>query len=422
MQNFRFIHAADLHLDAPFRGLSVDSPELGEQLRQSTFKAFENLVDLCLQSQIDFLLIAGDVYNQKDRSLRAQLRFRDGLARLTDQGIAVYVVHGNHDPLGTVARGINWPKNVYFFESDDPDYFTFSRDGQPLALIHGASHIKAKETRNLARKFSSNPEDIFQIGLLHCNISRNTGHEPYAPCELDDLLSRGIDYWALGHVHQSGILSRDPYIVYCGNIQGLDITEAERKGCFLADVDSAGQIELGFHDLDVVRWHELEVDIEGLTGLDQLEELVSNKIKEIQDKNGQKTLICRVRIKGRGALHEYLKDEQGQDDFLQLLRENFYALEPLVWIKDLEVQSAPHMDLSRRREQKDFLGEVLAQAEELRNLENLEEFINNEVLKDLFAHRKMKKAWPDLSKAEIRELLRQVEIMCVDLLESDSEL
>jgi DNA repair exonuclease SbcCD nuclease subunit len=421
MKPFRFIHAADLHLDAQFRGLSVDSPELGEQLRKSTFSAFENLVELCLQAQVDFLLVAGDVYNQQDRSLRAQLRFRDGLARLSERGICVYVVHGNHDPLGTFARSIKWPENVYFFESDAPSFLTFAKEGQEAAIIHGASHLRSRETRNLASKFSREERDIFQIGLLHCNLTRNTGHEPYAPCAMNDLLKGGIDYWALGHVHEAGILAENPYIVYSGNIQGLDITETEPKGCYLAQVNSTGSVELSFHALDVVRWVELEIDIESLKSVDQLEEAICTRIEDIQKNEGQKALVCRIRVLGRGPLHEQIQDEQVQDDLLQLLRENFAAVEPFVWIKDIGLETAPNIDLQERRKHKDFLGEILSQAKDLRQMDNVQEFLNNEILRDLFGHRKMKKAWQSLSEQEIDELIRQAEILCVDLFAQDSD-
>lgn len=153
MQPFRFVHAADLHLDAPFRGLSLDSQELGRKLRQTTFSALENLVELCLRVRADFLLVAGDVYNQEDLSLRAQLRFRDALVRLWEHGVAAYVVHGNHDPLGTASQAVQWPENARIFESDEPEYAPYVREGQTLALIHGASHVGSGESRNLARSF-----------------------------------------------------------------------------------------------------------------------------------------------------------------------------------------------------------------------------------------------------------------------------
>ena len=99
MPTYRFVHAADLHLDSPFKGLKRVAPEIGEILRKSTFEAFDAIIDLCMNEEVDALLVAGDVFDSADRSLAAQLRFVDGLRKLETAGIQSFVCHGNHDPL-----------------------------------------------------------------------------------------------------------------------------------------------------------------------------------------------------------------------------------------------------------------------------------------------------------------------------------
>jgi len=418
MSSLRFVHAADLHLDAPFRGLSLDSAETGDKLRQATFIALQNLVDLCLRVRADFLLVAGDVYNQKDRSLRAQLRFRDALARLADHNVDAYVVHGNHDPTGTLSRAVRWPENTRVFESQEPECAAYVREEETLALIHGASHTRGGETRNLARKFRRSPEDVFQIGLLHANLGGNTGHEPYAPCDLQDLRAGGMDYWALGHVHSGGVRSRDPWAVYPGNIQGLSIAEPGSRGCYVVDVGRDRSVEAAFHPLHAVQWAVLEVDLRDLDTLDRLEEGVLEAVEAERERAGNCGLICRVVLCGRGPLHLRVSEEEGREELVQRLREQFSAAEPFVWIKDLVAESAPEIDLEARRGQKDLLGEVLAQAEELRNREDLLEFLHKEVLSDLFGHRRAKRFLQGLSREEADELLRRAELLCADRLES----
>jgi DNA repair exonuclease SbcCD nuclease subunit len=419
MQPFRFVHAADLHLDAPFRGLSLGSGEVGSRLRQTIFSAFDTLVELCLSKQADFLLVAGDVYNHEVRSLRAQLHFRDGLARLAENGLTVFVVHGNHDPTGTAAKTVQWPDGVRVFEGDEPECAPVVRNGSNLALVHGASHVSSRETRNLARRFRRDPQDLFQIGLLHCNLGRNTGHEPYAPCSLDDLAAAGLDYWALGHVHSGGVWSEDPYAVYSGNIQGLNITESGPKGCYLVDVHSDHSLTLSFQVLDGVRWSSVEADIAGISSLDGLEEAVLAAVEAEREAAGDRGLICRVVLCGRGPLHGSLSSDESQDELLQRLREQYAATEPFVWIKDLRVQTGPDIDLEAIRRRQDLLGEVFGQTEALKWRQDRLDLLQREILSDLFGHRRAKKFLSGLSQQEADELIRQAEYLLADRLESE---
>ncbi|MGM0424035.1 MAG: metallophosphoesterase family protein [Thermodesulfobacteriota bacterium] len=421
MSSFRFVHAADLHLDAPFQGLSQVSSELGQRLRQATFQALDNLIQLCVQQQADFLLISGDVYNQEDRSLRAQLRFREALANLSQQGISVYLVHGNHDPVGSTAQALTWPENVHVFSSWEAETQAFIRDGSTQALIHGASHTRSQETRNLARNFKRAPQDVFQIGLLHCNLERNTGHAPYAPCSLQDLAKADLDYWALGHVHSGGIFAKHPYVVYPGNIQGLNILEQGPRGCYVLDVHSDFQLQTEFHPLDVLRWAEIRVDIQNRPSLDRLEEAIFQDIQAQQGQAGDRGLLCRIVLSGRGNLHSILRREEGQEELLQRLREYYQEHEPLAWIKDLRLETSPELDLESRRRQGDFLAEVLDQAQELLNRKDCRDHLHQEVLAELYQHRRAKRLLQHLSQEEAQELLRQAEILCADLLQPDAD-
>src|SRR5437868_3130490 len=96
--DFKFVHAADLHLDSPLRGVRAEG-RLREILDRATFTAMQRAVDLCLKEKVDFLLLAGDLFDAKDRSVRARLALREQLLRLDAAGIPSFIVHGNHDPL-----------------------------------------------------------------------------------------------------------------------------------------------------------------------------------------------------------------------------------------------------------------------------------------------------------------------------------
>jgi len=68
----RFIHAADLHLDSPFKGIKSLPAFIWEAIYQSTFQALTRLVDLAIKEQVDFICLAGDIYDGEDRSVKAQ--------------------------------------------------------------------------------------------------------------------------------------------------------------------------------------------------------------------------------------------------------------------------------------------------------------------------------------------------------------
>ena len=171
-------------LDSPFKGTTTDNLLVADALRSATFAAYGSLIDLCLERKASFLLIAGDMYDAEDRSLRAQLGFRDGLVRLAEKHIPVFIAHGNHDPYNSRSSRIEWPKNVHIFDCHRVESKAVEVAGQTIAVISGISHARKNETNNLAAKFKRNGREFFQIGLLHCNVGLHTGHDPYAPCEI----------------------------------------------------------------------------------------------------------------------------------------------------------------------------------------------------------------------------------------------
>lgn len=240
MPPIRFIHAADLHLDAAFSGLSRDIPaDFAERLRTATFTAFRRLLDLCERESPDFLLLAGDVYNQEDASVSAQLALRDGFRRLESLSIPVFFVHGNHDSLASRLRSVRWPGNVTVF-GELPDAVPVFRKGEgtPLAIIHGASHASGRETRNLAALFRRTEACGLHVGLLHATPGDADGVARYAPFSQEDLKASGMDYWALGHIHDRREVCREPLAAYPGCTQGLHINEPGEKGCLLVTAEA----------------------------------------------------------------------------------------------------------------------------------------------------------------------------------------
>ncbi|MCH7800735.1 MAG: DNA repair exonuclease, partial [Chloroflexi bacterium] len=135
----RFVHAADLHLDSPFKGMSDVQPEIGARLRDATFDAYQKIIDLCISESVDALLVAGDVFDGADHSLRAQREFVDGLRRLDEASIRSFICHGNHDPLNGWEAKIPFPDKAFRFGADVEKVPVFP-DDKDRAVIYGVSY------------------------------------------------------------------------------------------------------------------------------------------------------------------------------------------------------------------------------------------------------------------------------------------
>ena len=226
---FSFIHTADLHLGTPFKSHFKDE-RMKEKLEKSTYSAFDILIDLCIDEGIDFLIIAGDVFDSTRDYLSPQLKLRDGLNRLDEMGIKTFITCGNHDPKEYWLTDDEWQSNVHVFSAKEAEAEEIITKSGEKVIIHGISYKKRDVSDNLAKKFKRSVEnDAFEIGVLHCNVGSQSGHEDYSPCTKDDLKRVGLNYWALGHIHNRDILDQDPYIIYPGNIQGRHINETGEK-------------------------------------------------------------------------------------------------------------------------------------------------------------------------------------------------
>ncbi len=415
MPPFSFIHTADLHLDSPFSTLAGDNSDISSLMRSATFSAFENIISLCIDKKVDFLLIAGDVFDGADRSLRAQVRFLKGLKRLDEAGIHSFVVHGNHDPMDTWSTSLDWPSRAHLF-SDHIETFPVMRNNEVLAGIQGISYPERDERRNLTRLFKRTGP-AFHIGLLHANAGSDTGHEPYAPCSLEDLRNAGMDYWALGHVHTRRLLSENrPCILYSGNSQGRSIVEPGERGCYYVSVDRDGAIETEFLPTDSVRWHLINLSIDRLDSDQALINTLNQTCSDISARGEGRTSIVRIILKGRSPLAGKLKDANILKDILEIARDSAALFSPQVWIEKIESRAALPFDIPALMKNNDFVGELLRLAEELSANDRLDEVIMDEIsllFKDSKAHRFL--TLPDRDR--LKELLKDAAMICLAELE-----
>lgn len=273
---FSFIHAADLHIDSPLRGLARHADAPVDELRSATRLATENLVSLALEEAVDFVLIAGDIFDGDWQDMSTGLFFNRQMARLAQAGIRVYMIRGNHDARSVITSKLQLPDNVVDFPTSKPA--TEELSNLPVA-IHGMGFAKRHVEQNLVPDYPDALSGKFNIGLLHTSLAGSDQHDTYAPCTLSELTEFGYDYWALGHIHKREILSSDPHVVFSGNIQGRHIRETGPRGCYLVQVDAEFNCSTQFHSLDVLHWFHIEVDVGGLSDESQVIRLLGEQIE-----------------------------------------------------------------------------------------------------------------------------------------------
>ncbi len=300
---FKFIHAADIHLDSPMRRLEAYEGAPVDELRGAARRAFDNLVNLAIAEDVSFVLIAGDLYDGDWKDYNTGLYFVARMNKLREAGIPVFLVAGNHDAASRITRMLRLPEGIHLFPSDRPGTILLE---EPALAVHGWSFASPAVKKDLAAGYPKPAPGCFNIGLLHTCATGREGHEPYAPCTIQTLKSKGYDYWALGHIHRKEVLNEDPPVVFPGNTQGRHVRETGPKGCMLVEVDSRGRAGLCFRPLDAVRWFDEEIDAkEARTGYDVVDGVIE-RLQGLLEENPALPLVVRVRITGESVAHDDL--------------------------------------------------------------------------------------------------------------------
>lgn len=354
----RFIHAADLHLDSPLRGLSRVDAHWGEMFRQATRKAFKNLINAAIDHRIHFLVIAGDLFDGDWKDFRTGLFFVEQMGQLERAGIPSFVVHGNHDAACQITRRLPWPDSVHVFPADRAE--TVQPDGIAVA-VHGRSYGKRDVKENLAVTYPAAVPGKFNIGILHTAAEGREGHDAYAPCSLDQLLAKEYDYWALGHVHQRELINADPPVLFAGNLQARHVNERGEKGATLVTVRPGHPPVLKALELDVARWLHLRLDASHWHDRTALRPALLAALEEETANHGGRPLAARITITGETDLHGELlahAEELEEDVAFEL------AAQPLdIMLERLVVDTVPNKAPSLQGRE-DVLGKLLVLAAE----------------------------------------------------------
>ncbi|MGB3445638.1 MAG: metallophosphoesterase [Xanthobacteraceae bacterium] len=334
---FSFIHAADLHIDSPLAGLGLKDKAVAERFARAGRRAVEALVAETITSEAAFLIIAGDVFDGDWKDVGTGLFFIRAIGALHRAGIPVYIVKGNHDAESVMSRDLPYPDTVHVFPSNKAA--TLELETQRVAL-HGRS-FPHRLTGDFVQTYPPRREGWLNIGVLHTSLDGTRGHEGYAPCTANDLKNFGYDYWALGHIHAAEIVSRDPWIVFPGNLQGRSVRETGAKGAMRVTVEDGRIVEVTPLVLDGARWAHLDIDISDLVDEVEVIARIGAALIAAHLEAETRPLAARVTLRGATSLHNRLiaRREALQDD----LRASGFRIADDCWIEQLKIKTtAPH--------------------------------------------------------------------------------
>lgn len=355
MATLKYIHAADIHLDSALHGLERYEGAPVEEIRRATRRAFANLIELAIDDEVDFVLLAGDIYDGDWKDYNTGLYFVERMVRLREAGIRVFMVAGNHDAASQITKHLRLPDNVKMFATRAPERVILE---DLDVAIHGQGFASRAVTDDISQAYPQGDPQLFNIGLLHTCLDGKPGHEPYAPCTIDRLRSKGYQYWALGHVHKREEVSRDPWIVFPGNIQGRHIRETGPKGCTLVTVNNGEISDVMHHDLDVLRWSLCEVDVTASETVDDVYEQVREALQQALDSTEGRLLAARLVLHGTCAAHSHLHAEI--EHWTQEFRAMATGLGGAgIWLEKVLLKTQPSISVDNILARDDALGGLL---------------------------------------------------------------
>ena len=354
MTSFRFLHAADIHLDSPLIGLASVEGRVADRIRTAPRAAFEALVERAIEDEVDFLVIAGDLYDGTWRDYKTGLFFAEQMGRLNQARIPVYVLHGNHDAESQITKPLSLPNNVSVFGTRKAQTF---RIEELNVVLHGQSFPEKAVLDNLVPDYPTPVDGAFNIGVLHTALGGMGDHANYAPCSLPELVAKGYVYWALGHVHQGQMLNERPHVVFPGNLQGRHVREAGPKGACLVTVEAGEVVEVAALIFDVVRWAVLDVDVAVAGSTVDIVDLMRQALAQGVAGADGRLLSARIVLRGRTELHSQLVTDV--ENLTAEARAAALGLgDEVAWVERVVVRTKPVADAAALAAREDTLGDL----------------------------------------------------------------
>lgn len=334
MSRFQFVHAADLHLGSPLTGLSGRDADLARRLAAAGRGAFEDLVTASIERRVAFVVIAGDIYDGDWADASIGLFFARQVGRLDRAGIPVVMVRGNHDAESVITRSITLPQSVHVFPATRA---TTHRLEDWKVALHGRSFPNRAVEENISLGYPAALPGWFNLGVLHTSCAGHAEHATYAPCSVQDLALRGYQYWALGHIHEYQELSRDPWIVFPGNLQGRSVRECGPRGAVLVSVEDGRVREVERLIFDRARFERLSVDLSGVSEPSAAHERVEAALRPLASVAASRLVLVRVHLTGESAAHDRLCADR--DDLAAEVQAAAHRVHEEIWLERLKVET-----------------------------------------------------------------------------------
>ena len=293
---FRFVHTADLHLDSPLRSLAMRNGDLAELIGDATRQTLTAIIDLCIDEQVDALIIAGDLYDGDQTSMKTARFLASQMQRLHEAGVATFIIRGNHDAMSRITQELILPQTVTVFGGRS--HAVELTHGDLALSIHGLSFAKPHAPESLLAKYHRPTPDTVNIGLMHTSLAGAPGHDLYAPCKASDLHGWGFDYWALGHVHVRAQHAGDRMVIMPGMPQGRDVNEAGEKTVTLVTVDDDRSLSVEERATSVAQFERVLVDLSSVATWREAAELIEQGMGVARDRTRSSNLVGRLRLTG----------------------------------------------------------------------------------------------------------------------------
>ena len=301
---FRFVHTADVHLDSPLQSLALRDPEIAEMIGNATRQAFERTVALCLEERVDALMIAGDLYDGDLRSMKTAVFFGSQMRRLTEAGIRVFIIRGNHDAESKITKHLSLPEGVHVFTGRAE---AVRIEGQDV-VVHGISFAEPQAPESLLPKFKAPVPGSVNIGLLHTSLAGAEGHDTYAPCSLADLTGQGFDYWGLGHIHKRQVhAAATCTVVMPGIPQGRHIGEDGPRSVTLVTIAEDGRVDLEERVTSIAQFERVLVEVTGLTDWPDVVATLEMSLRQAREAAVCEHLVARLEVAGTTPLASRLR-------------------------------------------------------------------------------------------------------------------
>ncbi|MFP7494852.1 DNA repair exonuclease [Terribacillus saccharophilus] len=399
-----FIHAADLHLDSQMEGLTIAHPAMKNRLQNSTFQSLNQLVQSAIDFNVDFVLLAGDIFDSNRQSLKALVALREAFRMLEEHRIEVYMQYGNHDFTGKQPM-MSYPENVHIFPSEKVETFFYEKNGERAAAIHGFSYTTRHIESGKVQEFQVAGQGLYQIGMLHGSLATGGAADVYAPFRIEELKRTGFDYWALGHIHKREILSEQPPVVYPGNIQGRHRKESGEKGCYLVEMEGQS-CDMTFVPLQDIRFEEVVFVLKEAMAIHEVE-------KELMEQClvwGERFSEAVLHVSFQGAVHQLLEWEQQDrlDELLDIVNEQQLSLGRQLVLASYTILPSIDIEEDQLLERNDFTAALLTNEylpDELRH--TLGELTNN---------RQFRKIKQYYSESEMKDMLEEAKQLLLQTL------